>query len=1307
MVRLTVITRQGQAVAGMQTTTWQVRSGGAWVNCAAGDYPGAATGTRTVNILNNHTVTVTANVPNSIGALSINGGNQNSYLQFNSGVSLTVTGQTYLNSTSNSDEKAVLVNAGIFRTGSVNANSNGDTRDAYIRISTGTVTVDGNVALNSTNLGTYILFTGNGNLSVGGTITGGTITSTTGGGSNPPTSGTVTYNGTTTQSIGAYTYYNLSTNNNAGFTLSGNVTVSNLCSMTSGNITTGVNTLIISNSSASSLVRSSGSIIGTIRRAISTSTGTDYLFPVGSSSFYRPATMNFSSLGSVINITAEFIATPPYGFTSYNDGSVTLSSIFTDGYWRFVSSGTPVANYSLSLNADGFSSFLINANTRITGRDNTNTVWRGLGTHGTVSGNVITRTGISNLSATFFDFGLASECSTAAMSYAFERDITVDYTKVEGGLALYNFPMLVNLTGQSFLRSSPSGPIMNSSGYDIIFTDSDHNKLDHQIEYYNGTTGDLIAWVRIPVLSTSSNTVIKMLYSNQQVTTDPSVTTVWDSHYKGVWHLNDNNLEDVTEYDFSGTPYNTPSYSTGTIYNSLQMNGSDEYVQVNNNTNINFAGNITVSAWVNMDTRTRDQKIAGNQNNSTGGYKFGIYTNNKVEFEIRNSANTPSLNRDVSDGTTLNTGQWYYLAGISSDVLDSIKTFVNGVSERPFKKTGILGIASDDLVIGKEPFLSDYYFDGRFDELRISDKVRSDGWMRTEYNNQVDPSAFYSVGSQISLTELPSAGICNVPITLPSGYPAGGTYSGNPYISGNIFTPLSAGTYPIVYTYIGACGPASVAKTIVITPVPAAPAAADREYCNNQITYLDAVGENIRWYSSGSLVSTANPFSTGQTSPGIYNYTVTQALNGCESPASDVTLTIYGGLSIITQPQPSAICEGSNASFSVSASGYSPAYQWQENGVNISDGGIYSGVTTSMLTLTSPGIALNGRSYRCVVTSSCGPSTVTSSSALLTIGPSVVATFSYAGTPYCPGATNPLPTFSGGGIAGTFTSTPGLVFVSSATGEINIAASTPGAYTVTNTIPPAGGCSEVVASSPFEIISSLIWTGSINSDWNNTGNWTCGFIPNSDISVQIPNEVNEPVLSGGATGIVNNLDISGSSSLIISGSTLTIHGSVTAGAPIDASAGTIVFAGTEAQNISSGTFTENTLNHLTINNNAGVILLDSLKVKGVVDIENGNLASDGLLMLLSDTSQTALIDGSGAGTVTGNVTMQRYLPVGFGYKYFSSPFQAATVSEFGDDMDLASSFSLFYRFEENHRASGWVSYATGTNVLNPLAGYAS
>ena len=48
------------------------------------------------------------------------------------------------------------------------------------------------------------------------------------------------------------------------------------------------------------------------------------------------------------------------------------------------------------------------------------------------------------------------------------------------------------------------------------------------------------------------------------------------------------------------------------------------------------------------------------------------------------------------------------------------------------------------------------------------------------------------------------------------------------------------------------------------------------------------------------------------------------------------------------------------------------------------------------------------------------------------------ATFSYTGTPYCQNAANPSPTFSGGGVAGTFSSTVGLVFVSTSTGQINL-----------------------------------------------------------------------------------------------------------------------------------------------------------------------------------------------------------------------------------------------------------------------------
>lgn len=75
----------------------------------------------------------------------------------------------------------------------------------------------------------------------------------------------------------------------------------------------------------------------------------------------------------------------------------------------------------------------------------------------------------------------------------------------------------------------------------------------------------------------------------------------------------------------------------------------------------------------------------------------------------------------------------------------------------------------------------------------------------------------------------------------------------------------------------------------------------------------------------------------------------------------------------------------------------------------------------------------------------------------LTITTAPDASFSYAAAAYCTAATDPSPTFGAGASAGTFSSTTGLS-LNSATGALDLSASTPGAYTITNTIAAAGVC---------------------------------------------------------------------------------------------------------------------------------------------------------------------------------------------------------------------------------------------------------
>mgnify|MGYP006282858859 CR=1 FL=1 len=884
------------------------------------------------------------------------------------------------------------------------------------------------------------------------------------------------------------------------------------------------------------------------------------------------------------------------------------------------------------------------------------------------------------------------------LGYNYSMEITLD--QASGPDDLTDFPALISFTSTNLISESNGGNVTSDNGFDIIFTDDSDNKLDHELEYYDPASGEYVGWVRIPLLSSSSTTTIKILYGNATITVDPSAETVWTSNYKAVWHLNGSDYSDATQYANDGSNNNTTIVS-GKIAGGKGFNGSTSYIQVPTNGFVPNDNNQTISIWANYSsTPGGNRNLISFQNASqSSAIQLGFRGGNAVAWKwggtiLANAGAAPSVNT------------WHYYV-YTYDGTNS-RLYIDGVEMDNSTVAPQTALPSEGN-IGR--YNNGEYIAANLDEPRFSISPKSAGWVLTEYNNQNDPASFISLGSETEHSTLATVGVCSNSYTLDQGYPAGGIYSGTG-VSGTNFNASLAGvgTHSITYTYTDGDGCSNnVSKDIIVTPLPAAPSATDVECCISNIADLEATGIDLKWYSDAGLTTLAGagtPFATGETTAGVYTYYVTQTVNGCESTATTVSLTIYNSISIDVQPSAQTICEGDNAIFSVTASGFNISYQWQENGSDISDGGIYSGTTSPTLTLTDPGTANDGNTYRCVISGPCGTSPQNTDAVLLTVTPVPVATFSYAGSPYCPNESNPLPTFSGGGVAGTFSSTAGLVFVSTATGEIDLAASTPGTYTVTNTIAPAGGCGEVTATSPITIIEGLTWTGSADSDWNNTANWSCGYIPTASTPVQIADVPNNPVLSSGAIATVSDLTIDSDASLTITGNTIRISGSLVNNGTFDASDGTVEMNGSAAQLINSGTFLSNTIKDLIIDNPSGVTLAGELNLTGILSPVNGTLQSGGNLTLISTASATALVDGSGSGTVSGDVTMQRYLASSFGYKYFSSPFQSATVNEFADDMDLTYWFPTFYEYDESRTTSGWVDYTDPAGVLDPMTGYA-
>lgn len=232
------------------------------------------------------------------------------------------------------------------------------------------------------------------------------------------------------------------------------------------------------------------------------------------------------------------------------------------------------------------------------------------------------------------------------------------------------------------------------------------------------------------------------------------------------------------------------------------------------------------------------------------------------------------------------------------------------------------------------------------------------------------------------------------------------------------------------------------------------------------------------------------------------------------------------------------------------------------------------------------------------------------------------------------------------------------------------------------------------------------WTGSQDVNWNNISNWTCA-IPDLTIDAIIPSGLSRyPLLSSGAIGMCKNIQIQTGATVTVSNNTLQIAGTITNAGFFDATQGTIELKGTAAQVIPASAFSGNAIANLTINNTNGVTLNGTLYIYGILKAASGTFQTNGNLTLLSTPAQSALIDGSGTGSVIGSVTMQRYLPSSFGYKYFSSPFTNATVGQYAQEINLSASFATIYYYNENVASTGWKAYTATTGALVPGKGYA-
>ena len=263
---------------------------------------------------------------------------------------------------------------------------------------------------------------------------------------------------------------------------------------------------------------------------------------------------------------------------------------------------------------------------------------------------------------------------------------------------------------------------------------------------------------------------------------------------------------------------------------------------------------------------------------------------------------------------------------------------------------------------------------------------------------------------------------------------------------------------------------------------------------------------------------------------------------------------------------------------------------------------------------------------------------------------------------------------------------------------------TPYTFTVTGLSIPTTGVNDYVVGNAGAVESSgTNWTGTLSTDWGNYNNWDNG-VPNSQIDATIVATTKQPLISATTTATVRDL-IMNSNTTVINNNVLNIGKHLTFNTTNGTISGTGTTYLTGSANVLQNITGSGIVGNLTLNSTYGATVgsSSSFGISGVLTLTTGTLTTNGNVTLkslsIANSGVLAPYGVSGnTGTISGNVTVERYIPAGYrGYR------------------DLApqvynSSNTMFNSWQENgsFTHNGYGIFITGpTSTDATLTDYAS
>ena len=310
-----------------------------------------------------------------------------------------------------------------------------------------------------------------------------------------------------------------------------------------------------------------------------------------------------------------------------------------------------------------------------------------------------------------------------------------------------DFPVLILLADDSDLLAAA-----RTDGGDILFTADDGvSKLAHEIDTYDGATGALVAWVKVPTLAATTDTMLYMYYGNEAAAPQETPSNVWDASFSAVYHLNGDATPTMPDSsgpnDATAVNFNNQTVP-GKMGNGQQMNGSDQRVTIPRQATQNRT-RFTYCLWINTNENSGSASywdrptIIGQENSGYGTGDFGITTSSGY-LGMWGGLNGGS-DDNVSTIVRINDDAWHHLCAINDT--NDVTLLLDGATMGTINAGNQINTQSFTLGARTDGGSAGGYHAGVYDELQISTVDRSLGWAQTSYRNQNAPDQFFTLGA--------------------------------------------------------------------------------------------------------------------------------------------------------------------------------------------------------------------------------------------------------------------------------------------------------------------------------------------------------------------------------------------------------------------------------------------------------------------------------------------------------------------------------------------------------------------------------